>query len=169
MVNKLTDYQITEAFGNTLSLIYKEKFKELNEDLSPVYEHLDSLDVPRYTDLDRWFAREALPGWAKERFRSIEHIQKIKNMWRKMKTQPESEKLDIERAKAVPIESLYPMARRGGNVSCFRHEDKHPSAKLNKNNTIKCFQCGFFGDSVSVFMALHNVGFKEAVLGLGKM
>ncbi len=161
--NSLTDHQIASAFGDTLSLIYKPKMQELNEDLTGIYAHLDRLDIPRYSALDRWFARQSLPRWAKERLDCIERIQRIRRIYKRMKAQPESEKLDIEKAKAVPIETLYPNVRRGGNISCFRHEDKHPSAKLNKNNTIKCFQCGFFGDSVAVFMALNNVGFKDAV------
>lgn len=170
MFNKLTDYQIAESFGPTLSLIYKNKMAELNEDLQEIYNHLDKLDIPRYTDFDRWFARETLPHWAIEKFKAIDHINKIRNLYRKIKNMPESEKLDIEKAKAVPILDIIGGAMKRGNMThCPFHTDSHPSAKINKNNTLKCFSCGFYGDSVAVWMKINNVNFKDAVNQLNKI
>lgn len=163
---KLTDYQIVESFGTTLSTIYKKKVAELNSDLEEVYAFLDKLDVPQYTDFDRWIAREMLPDWAKEKLGAIKHINRI----RKIKQMPNAEELDISKAKAFPIENLYPFAiKRGGMVCCPLHRDNTPSMKLNKNNTVKCFSCGFYGDSIKLFMTLNNVDFRQAVTELGKL
>lgn len=168
--DKLSDYQIASCFGDTLSLIYKSKMEELNNDLSPVYAHLDKLDIPQVPAFHRWFARQAVPHWAEERFRAIEHINKIRLMYRKMKKSPELESLDIQKAKTVPVTEIYPFALKRGNMTnCCFHKDDRPSMKINKNNTVKCFSCGFFGDSIKLFQTLNKVGFKEAVEALNKI
>ena len=53
--------------------------------------------------------------------------------------------------------------RERGNICCPVHKDKTPSAKINeKRNTIKCFGCGFCGDSIDLVGALFNLNFREA-------
>ena len=53
--------------------------------------------------------------------------------------------------------------REKGNICCPVHKDKTPSAKINeKRNTIKCFGCGFCGDSIDLVSALYNLPFREA-------
>lgn len=166
--NHLSDYQISESFGDTLSLIYKSKMAELNNDLSPVYSHLDKLDIPQVPKFHRWFAKQTVPHWASERFKAIEHINKIRKMYRNMKT--ETEGLNVEKAKAVPITEIHPFVmKRGGMTHCCFHADNTPSMKINKNNTVKCFSCGFFGDGIKLFMNLYQKTFKEAVEELNKI
>lgn len=167
--DRLTDYQIASAFGDTLSLIYRDKIRELNEDLEGIYAHLDRLDIPKYTDFERWFAREALPSWAKEKLDSIKHINKIRGIYKKMKKEPESERLDIDRAKGIPIESLYVFKKKGKNVSCpFHGEDKSPSMSL-KYNRFFCFSCGAKGSTIDFIMRLNSINFKESVEFLNKL
>lgn len=155
---RLTDHQIASAFGDTLSLIYKSKMQELNEDLSDVYIHLDKLDIPQHTDFARWFARETLPSWAKERIKAIVHIQKI----RRIKINPNKEELNIEKARNVPIESIYQFVKRGKNVSCPLHSDLNPSASI-KYNRLVCFSCGAKMDAIALTMKLNNMSFVDAV------
>lgn len=166
----LSDYEIAQTFGATLSLIYKEKVGELNDDLEPIYAHLDRLDLPKYTDWERQMALDFLPTWAREKLQAISHINKIRNIYKKIKKTPEGEGLNIEKAKLVPIESLYNFEKRKKDMICCPfHIDNSPSMKINKNNTVKCFSCGFFGDSIKFFMKLNSLGFKEAVEQLEKM
>lgn len=171
---RLTDYQIAEAFGDILLSIYKKKIRELNEELQPYYDHIDKYDCPQYSYNDRCYQKAvALDMVLNSKFNlfAIEHINRIRNLYKKMKKTPEIEKyeLNIQKAKNVPIETLYNFTRKKNMLSCPFHSDSHPSVKLNKNNTIKCFSCGFFGDSISLFMKLNNLKFKEAVQQMEKM
>ena len=160
----LTEYQIAESFADTLSIIYRDKIEELNEKLQPIWNHLEQFNIPRYTDFDRWFARQALPVWAKRDIKAIEHMNRIKQLRRNPQVR---EKLDIEKARSVPITSVYAFKRRGTNVSCPFHLDIHPSASI-KYNRLVCFQCGCRHDSISLFMALNQASFKDAVTSLSR-
>ncbi len=136
--------------------------QEINDELQPVYNHLDSLAIPRYTDFHRWFACQCITARQAMLFKSIDHINRIRRI--KVNDTNTDKTLDIERAKAVPIESFYtPVKKIGKNINCPLHEDRTPSMKLNSNNTVKCFSCGFYGGSIKFFMALNKVGFMEAV------
>lgn len=159
---RLSDYQIAEAFGDTLSSIYKEKIDELDQNLHQVMNFLETLNLPRYNELDRWFAREALPDWAKRDMKAIEHINKIRKLHLKLKRNPSSERLNIEKAKSVPITSIYEFKGRGNQVSCPFHKDEHPSASIKYNRLI-CFQCGEKLDGIALFMKLNKVSFHDAV------
>ena len=54
--------------------------------------------------------------------------------------------------------------RDRGNICCPVHKDKTPSAKINEQrNTLKCFGCGFCGDSIDLVQALNpGLTFREA-------
>lgn len=161
----LTSHQIAEAFGDTLSLIYRRKMEEINEELAPVYAFLDRLDQPKYSSLDRWFARATLPGWAQMHLRAIDHIEEIRRLHKrrkKMTPTEQREKLDIDRAKSVPITTLYDFVKKGKNVSCPWHPDKSPSMSL-RNNRFHCFQCGARGDAIEFYMKINSVDFVTAV------
>lgn len=166
---KLSNYQIAESFGDTLSLIYKEKMEEINNDLEPAYSHLDRLNMPQVPELNRWFARQTLPEYYKIRLDSINHINRIRSLYKKIKSGHEhaTDVLNIEKARNIPIESIYDFKRKGRNVSCPLHADDHPSASI-KYNRLVCFSCGAKMDGISLFQKLNNVGFKEAVETLGK-
>jgi hypothetical protein len=166
--DKLSDYEVAEYFGDTLSLIYKEKMEELNNDLSCVYAHLDKISIPQVPEFHRWFARSSVPHWAAERFKAIDHINKIRNLHRKMKKDPESNRPDYIKARAIPIESLYQFKSKGKNVSCPWHEDSHPSASI-KYNRLVCFQCGWKGSSIDFVMKLNGWTLKQSVEYLNKI
>lgn len=79
---------------------------------------------------------------------------------------------EIRKAKEVPITKLIKFSY-DGFACCIWHDEKTGSMKYNKlgtkyPNTIKCFGCGIMGDSIDVYMRLHNVEFKEAVRLLNK-
>lgn len=165
--NRLSNYQIAEYFGEILSLIYKEKMKELNNESKEAYAHIDKLQIPQVPEFHRYFAKASMPYNVQEKFKAIEHINKIRSMHKKMKDNPES--LNIDKAKSVPISSLYDFTIKKNMISCPFHTDKHPSMKINKDNTVKCFSCGFFGDSIALIMRLEKKSFKESVEYLNKL
>lgn len=70
----------------------------------------------------------------------------------------------IERAREHPITGLIESSHRG-NVLCIAHDEKHPSMSL-KGNRARCFSCGYYGDSIDVYMKLHGSGFIAAVRAL---
>jgi len=68
-----------------------------------------------------------------------------------------------EKAKEIPI-TQYQKFNRDKKIPCIFHSEKTPSLAYNpKTNTYKCFGCGEFGDSISFYMKLNNVDFKEAL------
>lgn len=164
----LSDYEISINFGDTLQIIYKDKMEELNNDLQEVYNHIDRLKIPQVPELYRYFSQESMPGHIKERFRAVEHIQKIRGIYKKIKSGKEF--INVEQARNVPIKSLYNFQNIKKNmVSCPFHIDNSPSMKININNTVKCFSCGFYGDSISLVMKTDQITFKEAVEYLNKL
>lgn len=164
----LSDYEIAINFGDTLQIIYKDKMEELNNDLQEAYDHIDRLKIPQVPELYRYFSQESMPGHIKERFRAVEHIQKIRGIYKKIKSGKEF--LNVEQARQVPISSVYTFVFKGKNVKCpFHGEDKNPSASI-KFNRLVCFVCNFKAlDSIGLFMKINNVSFKEAVNALSRL
>jgi hypothetical protein len=67
----------------------------------------------------------------------------------------------VSRAKEYPIGEIIEV-NRWGKALCPNHEDTRPSLSI-KWNRAKCFVCGWKGDAIAVYMAVHGVGFKRAV------
>lgn len=91
----------------------------------------------------------------------IEFLEKYVRLCKRTKI--ERGKLDIFRAKQVPISSWVEF-NRAGFASCFIHNDKTPSLKYyEKENKVHCFSCGFRGDVIDVVMKVRECSFIEAV------
>jgi len=69
----------------------------------------------------------------------------------------------IECSREYPIADIIGHHKKG-NVLCIVHEEKHPSMSL-KGNRARCFSCGYFGDSIDVYMKIHGVGFYRGCEG----
>jgi len=76
----------------------------------------------------------------------------------------EKPELNIEKAKAFPIDRLLDF-NRGSKVTCLWHNDKNPSLHYyKKQNRVHCFSCGANKDAIDVVMALNpEKSFKDAV------
>lgn len=167
--DRLTDYQIAEAFGTTLSLIYKDKMQEINDDLSEAELHFMKIAIPQIPRWQQEFAQLAVGDFVRQRLTARDHINKIRRMYKKIKNSPESEPLDVQKAKSIPIENLYEFRKKGNNVSCpFHGEDRHASASL-KYNRLVCFTCGLRLDAIAFVQKINNMKFKEAVEYLNKL
>lgn len=169
--DRLTDYQVAEAFGETLSILYKDKMRELNDDLKEAYALIDSLQIPQVPEFHRYFARVSMPHWAQERFIAIEHIQKIRNIYKNIK-KGNINGIDaaLVKARNVRISDIFDFSMRGRNVSCpFHGQDSHPSASI-KFNYFVCFACGIKFDVIAFYQKLNpGMKFKEAVEYLNKL
>lgn len=74
-----------------------------------------------------------------------------------------------EHAKMVSIENIIKFNGMG-NAKCIWHDEKTPSMHYYKqSNKVKCFGCGASGDSIDVYMKLHNCSMTEAIAGLLSM
>ena len=82
---------------------------------------------------------------------------------------------DIEQAKDYPIEELFETklftTNRNLTGRCPFHnsgQERTPSFTIYPNNVGHCFGCGWHGDSIAFYMALHKVKFIQAVRSLSK-
>lgn len=72
---------------------------------------------------------------------------------------------DIERAKEVPIPTLLKFVKN--KAACPWHNDSTPSLHYYpKTNSVYCFGCDHYGDSIDVYRSIHNCSFKVAVNAL---
>lgn len=70
--------------------------------------------------------------------------------------------LNIESAKSFPITNLIEF--KHGVAKCIFHNDNNPSMHYYPNtNTIYCFSCQTYADSIKVYQTLNNCSFIEAV------
>jgi hypothetical protein len=83
---------------------------------------------------------------------------------------PQSDSLDIAKAKQVPIESLLPPSSPTRSLgtrlttTCPFHLEKTPSFTIfTSDNHFHCYGCQAHGDAITFVQKLHNFTFKEAV------
>ena len=73
--------------------------------------------------------------------------------------------LNIEKAKQFPISELMQFKYR--KAKCIFHNDHSPSLYYYPvTNTVYCFACNTFADSIKVYQTIHNCTFRKAVLAL---
>jgi len=80
----------------------------------------------------------------------------------------------IATAKEYPLEELYDgklqKIHTGYKGICPFSPEKTPSFFIKKStNKYKCFGCNEYGDPISFYMKMHNVGFIKAVRALQKL
>ena len=66
----------------------------------------------------------------------------------------------IEQARRYPFEELHEFRRNA--ALCPFHDDKHPSMSL-KNNYVRCWSCGWKGDTITFLMEKEGLSFPDAV------
>lgn len=71
---------------------------------------------------------------------------------------------DIERAKSVPISTLFKVVQN--KILCPFHNDHTPSMHVFKDNRAFCFVCSKQADTIDLYRVLHNSTFREAVEAL---
>lgn len=69
----------------------------------------------------------------------------------------------IQKARGVPINGLYDFQHKHRRVKCPFHDDRNPSAKINKDNTFHCFVCNIHLDTIEFIKKLHGINFIESV------
>ncbi len=142
-----------------------EQLWEAERDLEDRYRRYEESHADDRLYFERAFIASFIPDDEK-------HIEKLKREIRGILSEAEGKGSNnritpemIDQAREYPIENLIGNSGRRGNMLCIAHEEKHPSMSL-KGNRARCFSCGYYGDSIDVYMKLHSVGFVEAVKAL---
>lgn len=74
----------------------------------------------------------------------------------------------IIKAKEIPLGQICQFNKEN-KTRCIFHNEKTASLAWNKKtNTYKCFGCGEFGDSISLYQKINNVDFRTALNALNK-
>jgi len=161
--------RIRKAIANFREEITKELGEKVNESrINYLESQLNDLNVELTADtirygqtenkIEKQFIMEHIINLEKAIERKIMHIRCLKS--KKQGITPDM----ILRAREYPITEILGYKGRG-NMLCIVHQEKHPSMSI-KNNRVKCFGCGWRGDSIDCYMILHNVSFVEAVKAL---
>lgn len=90
----------------------------------------------------------------------------LKHRQDKKDGKPVPEKIDVTAARAYPLERILPTPLIKNWARCPLHNEKTPSFHVRKNNTFVCYGCNAHGDSIDLYMKIHNVDFKTAVKAL---
>lgn len=172
--DKLTDYQIVDAFPN-----------ECREYCPPIIQNLE-LKLIRKRSALREIEISKHPDWIKIILNMMIEciypkalqitLDKNKRFLEllKDKNRPNfnDDQMLLSKAKSQPIEGLYNFesVRKFGNrvkAICPFHKENTPSFMIYVDqNKFHCFGCGLKGDSIDFFMKLNNVGFKQAMEAL---
>jgi hypothetical protein len=141
-----------------------EQLWEAKDDLADRYLRYEQSRAADQPYFERAFIASFIPDDEKRVERLQRQLRELlaeaKGKGRQDRITPEM----VDRAREYPIESLLGKSKRG-NILCIAHQEKHPSMSL-KGNRARCFSCGYFGDSIDVYMKINGVGFIEAVRAL---
>lgn len=172
---KLTFMQVVEAFGPSIEVVYKEKRKEIINELLPVYDRTDRINASLYDEGTKIILHIFAEGMLTDRevmlINSLKYTRKVLKMTRMLGIGGRGSKknigmkvLPLEEVRQIPLSDYIEFKQRKRNMaSCLFHEDATPSMKINSNNTVKCFSCGFFGDGIEITKKLYGFSFVDAV------
>lgn len=150
-IRPLTDYQIAESFPDC-------------RDIAQRNIAILSVGVQHYKALIK---QDAINVHVMAADPAVKQINRLKRYLKL--TEPMRDILDIPKARAVPIQSLYEFERchessKQIKCSCCFHKDTRPSAVIYlKSNTYHCFSCGAHFDSIGFQMKMKNINFIDAV------
>lgn len=178
-LNPPTAYKLAQAFPDERALAIRRK-RALLRDLRRFDDAIDRIYAEsNYADEVKQVLVVIIQTW-KEIDPEMEELKKIDQYLRIIPNQAKEgepvptqrEQLNIEKAKQVPIQSLFdPQHPReiSSSISCCCpfHNERTPSFVIyKKSNRYKCFGCSESGDSIHFYMKMHNVDFPTAVRAL---
>ncbi len=169
-------YEAIDTFDeNTSEIILalisniQEKTKELE---TKHKEALSLLTTDREIELVKEVHKLSVQNEIEEMTHSLKALVRHKNAKNTPQSQHRITDTDISRAKEYPIQDLYTgkLRKATGKFAwcgkCELHNDSTASFYIDKNNNYHCFGCGIGGDSIDLYMRLHNTTFIQAVKAL---
>lgn|SRR3990167_1298168 len=168
--------EAVEIFGDDAKTVLTEKFQDTSR-LEQVYRELLDAKVDatkrlfNHDEFTRWFSTRVLTYKTANRLSQIQKERRNIETALLLLTSNGSKSWEgkIQRAKQMPIESLY-----SGNLKktakdryvglCPFHKEVHPSFTIyGKDNTYHCFGCTVHGDSIDFLIKQSGLDFPDAV------
>ena len=183
-IKELGEWEQDEPLPWKMRLVHKDKhgIKFLEDYIDEARREIFKLD----DDIDRKYqksvgADENLRQWLawsieRDKGRKAEIQMRVRNCENKIaisKGKFKDKPLDIARAKAVPIgeiaDAVWEGTKERKKCNCPIHNEKTPSfVWYVRENRGKCFGCGWWGDSIDLYMKLNDCDFVSAVTALNK-
>lgn len=161
--------QITKSLIKELRGKQQRLEKEIGDELTEIYAASDDEIYHYYWTL--WLML-TLGAELEEVNKKLSRLYRLRNII-DGKPAPKGALPDgaIEAARDFPIQDMVDMQfkRSGQNFVCLcpLHEERTPSCYVyTKQNFAVCYGCNFKGDSIKLYMQLHGVDFKNAVMAL---
>jgi len=177
--NSLSDAELLAIFPEARTVIpkllksYKQQRTELVEVIA---ERLAAIKAESSDEMYLYFWRKWLAVTLGEDLQVVDgHIARLSRQLQLIKGKAAAKGVVtqdlIEKARDVPVENLFNQQfRRSGHDLvglCPFHDEHSPSFHIYTNeNRGWCFGCNQGGDSIRLYMLLHDCDFKEAVLTL---
>ena len=163
--NRVKVKEFTEEMGTVgkcmkLRSLYEQLFA-VDEEIDWRYGEYDRLKYLPY--INRAFVAQPIEGLEKSQRKLEMAIRCLVYVDEKKVGRGVTPEMIIQ-AREYPVAQILDYQGRG-NMRCIAHDDRHPSMSI-KNNRVRCFACGFTGDSIEVYMTLNGCGFVEAVRAL---
>lgn len=174
-----SDTELLEIFPEAKSIVpkllksYKQQRAELVEAIA---KRLADIKAESSDEMYQYFYRKWLAVTLGEELQVIDgHIARLSNQLQLIKGKSTPKGIVtwelIKSARSVPVESLFnqQFRRSGRNLIglCPFHEERTPSFHIyTEENRGWGFCCNQGGDSIKLYMLLHDCDFKEAVLTL---
>lgn len=150
---------LSHAFPNSTPAA-KRRIKELKHQVLKLQEK-QRFSAPRNPEVEFYVNFVNIDHDIFQMMKQVVFLEKYVRLCKRSKV--ERGKLDVLRAKQVPISSWIEF-NRAGFASCPLHNDKTPSLKYyEKENKVHCFSCGFQGDVIDVVMKIRECSFIDAV------
>lgn len=139
----------------------KQKIQYLEE----YSKHIDDYIYRKVNKESEWFWRDIIEeleiNIPKQRSNII-----IKRNTFILENKSKDFKYSIEKAKQYPIDQLLEFNYQG-KAKCLWHNEKTASLHYyGKTNTVKCFGCGEFADSIKVYQKLKGCTFNQSLKAL---
>lgn len=159
-----------ESHKKDVEDMVKEKTLELSNDIREINQQMDKWYRIKATTSDtkaKDNADLALSLLEDEKSYLLREIKRFRGIV--AKKSKDASQVNLEAIKAMPIGDIMPSQPKHSTqvratYICPLHNERTASFIWNKDkNTYKCFGCGVYGDVISLFCALNNVDFKEAI------
>jgi len=172
----LTSKELIETFPEAVKILPKlvAEWKGKILDIKGPLTQISESDMDAFS---KWFYLKAIEVFMPtEPFKQIERLERLKQVAKIIKPQKngqpnprQKEYLDVERAKAVPIEQIYNFEKefhfsKKIKAVCPFHAEDTPSFFIYRDtNTYHCFGCKESGDVIKFVMTIQQTDFNSAV------
>jgi len=171
-MGRLTAWEIVDAFPEECGAILPRELRRIRHELKGYFDHIEDIREDYIDDFERDFFIAIvwmfMPRNKRDLYRNLLKIYHIYKMRKKVELSG-SVKLNVELARAKPIEELYDfektrVARKYITALCPFHNEKTPSFYIyTDDNKYHCFGCGVHGDSIDFIKAINGYNFVDAV------